>query len=60
MYVFKASLLRFMTIIVLKLGLSPCKTEQPLPGMKLQEKKIKDDNHRGNLLRKNPIKKRVY
>ena len=30
-----------MTIIVLNLGLSPCKTEQPLPGMKLQEKKKK-------------------
>ena len=49
-----------MTIIVLKLGLSLCKAEQPLPGMKLQEKEIKDDNHRGNLLRKNPRKKRVY
>ena len=41
-----------MTIIFLKLGFSPCKTEQPLPGMKLQEKEIKDDNHRENLLRK--------
>ena len=49
-----------MTIIVLKLGLSLCKAEQPLPGMKLQEKEIKDDNHRGNLLRKNPRKKRAY
>ena len=37
-----------MTIIFLKLGFSPCKTEQPLPGMKLQE----NDNHRENLLRK--------
>ena len=49
-----------MTIIFLELGFSPCKTEQPLPGMKLQEKEIKGDNHRGNMLRKNPRKKCVY
>ena len=49
-----------MTIIFLKLGFSPCKTEQPLPGMKLQEKETKGDNHRGNMLRKNPRKKCVY
>ena len=49
-----------MTIIFLKLGFTPCKTEQPLPGMKLQEKEINDDNNRGNLLRKNPRKKCVY
>ena len=41
-----------MTIIFLKLGFSPCKTEQPLPGMKLQEKEMKGDNHRENMLRK--------
>ena len=36
----------------LKLGFTPYKTEQPLPGMKLQEKEIKDYNYRGKLLRK--------
>ena len=36
----------------LKLGFTPYKTEQPLPGMKLQEKEIKDHNYRGKLLRK--------
>ena len=49
-----------MTIISLKLGFTPCKTEKPLPGMELQEKEINDDNNRGNLLRKNPRKKCVY
>ena len=49
-----------MMIIFLKLGFTPCKTEQPLQGMKLQEKEIKDDNHRGGLLRKNPRQKCAY
>ena len=42
----------------LKLGFTPYKTEQPLPGMKLQEKEI-DYNYRGKLLRKKK-KKIVY
>ena len=49
-----------MTIIFLRLGFTPCKIEQPLAGMKLQEKEINDDNNRGNLLRKNPRKEYVY
>ena len=57
-YLIKFSkLTSFHDKIFFKLGFTPCKTEQPLAGMKLQEKEIKDDNHRGNLLRKNPRKK---
>ena len=36
----------------LKLGFTPYKTEQPLPGMKLQEKEIKDNSYKRKLLRK--------
>ena len=32
------------------MGFTPCKTEQPLPWMKLQENEIKGDNHREELL----------
>ena len=35
----------------------PCKAEQPLQGMELQEKEEKDENHRGKLYRKNSRKK---
>ena len=34
----------------LKLSFTPCKTEQPLRLMQLQEKEIKDDSYRGELL----------
>ena len=40
-----------------KLSFTPCKAEQPLRGMELQEKEEKDENHRGKLYRKNPRKK---
>ena len=45
-----SKLLCFMTNHFLKLSFTPCKTEQPLRWMKLQDKEIKDDNHRGELL----------
>ena len=41
-----------------KLGFTPCKVEQSLLGMELQEKDGKDKNHRGKLYRKDPKKKR--
>ena len=31
---------------------TPCKTEQSVRGIKLKEKEIKDDNHKGEVLRK--------
>ena len=43
-----------------KLSFTLCKAEQPLRGMKLQEKEEKDENHRGELFRKNPRKKYLY
>ena len=42
----------------LKLGFTPYKTEQPLLGMKLQEKEIKY-NYRGKLLRKKKKKEKM-
>ena len=43
----------------LKLSFTPYKTEQPLLGMKLQEKEIKYHNYRGKLLRKKKKGKNV-
>ena len=37
-----------------------CKTEQPLKGMKPQEKEERDEKHIGKLFRENPETKGVY
>ena len=49
-----------MTSHFLKLGFTPCKAEQPPRGTQFQEKEKKDENHRGELFRKNPRKKCAY
>ena len=41
-----------------KSGFTPCKAEQPLRGMKLQE--IEEGKATGKLFRKSPKKKGVY
>ena len=39
---------------IFKLGFTPCKAEQPLRGMELQQKEAQQRlNHTGNLFRKN-------
>ena len=43
-----------------KSGFTPCKAEEPLRGMGLQEKEGKDENRRRELFRKNPRKKCAY
>ena len=44
-----------------QMGFIPCKAEQPLQGMELQEKEEeKDEKDMGKLFRKNPKKKGVY
>ena len=43
-----------------KSGFTPCKAEEPLRGMGLQEKEGKAENRRRELFRKNPRKKCAY
>ena len=45
-----------MSQFFFQLNFSPCKAEQPLPLMELQDKE-KDEKHRGKLSRKNPREK---
>ena len=40
-----------MMQVFLKLGFTPCKDEQPLRGMELQEKDKKRLKHKGNMFR---------
>ena len=65
----KIYLIKFLTISkftsfydkpFFKLGFTISKAEQPLQGMELQETEEKDENHRGELFRKNARKKRAY
>ena len=49
-----------MTSHFFKWGFTPCKAEQPLRGMELKEKEEKDENHRGELFRKNARKTCAY
>ena len=53
--------LTFVETLVFQLELTPCKAEQPLPRMRLQEKKEeKDEKHTRKLFRKNLQIKGVF
>ena len=49
-----------MTKHFFKFDFTPCKVEQPLQGLELQEQEEKDENHGVKLYKKNPRKKGIY
>ena len=44
---------QYLKGIFFKLGFTPCKAEQPVQGMELQEKETQKNKHTGNLFKKN-------